>query len=87
MSIHPSLNTSKNDKKSRSVLKRTERIKKLVDEDKWEEGQNIFGLPKLKATKMKAIKKEKAAPAEAATPEAAETKESAPAAEKKPAKP
>ncbi len=79
MSIHPSLNISEKDKKTRSVLKRAERLKILMDKDEWEEGQNIFALPKIKILRIK-IKKEKAAPAAA---EAASEAEAAPAEEGK----
>ncbi|MFH1338679.1 MAG: small basic protein [Candidatus Omnitrophota bacterium] len=65
MSIHPSLNTSEKNKKVRSVLKRTERLKILMEKGEWEEGKSIFGLPKIKTARIK-IKKEKAAPAAAA---------------------
>ena len=83
MSIHPSLNISAKDKKTRSVLKRAERLKILIDKDEWKEGESIFALPKIKILKMIKIKKEKAAPAAAeATSEAA----AAPAEEGKEAK-
>ncbi|MBU0549827.1 MAG: small basic protein [Candidatus Omnitrophica bacterium] len=87
MSIHPSLSSSAKDKKSRSVLKRVERLKMLIEKGTWSEGKSIFGLPKIKTLKIKIIKKEKAAPAAAAAPgaEGAATKgatEVTPAAEK-----
>ena len=70
MSIHPSLSASAKAKKVRSVLKRAERLKILMDKDSWKEGQSIFALPKIKTMRIK-IKKEKAAPAAAeATAEA-----------------
>jgi small basic protein (TIGR04137 family) len=69
MSIHPSLSTSAKTKKSRSVLKRAERLKILMEKDSWKEGQSIFGLPKIKTIRIK-IKKEKAAAPAAATTEA-----------------
>jgi len=73
MSIHPSLSSSAKVKKSRSVLKRAERLKILMDKDSWKQGQSIFGLPKIKTIRIK-IKKEKAAaaPAEATTEATAE---------------
>jgi small basic protein (TIGR04137 family) len=71
MSIHPSLGLSDKDKKQRSVLKRAERIKMLIEKGKWKEGDNVYGLPKIKTVRIK-IKKEKAEKAEvAATAEAA----------------
>jgi hypothetical protein len=59
MSQHPSLRSSDNDKKNRSVLKRYERISLLKDKEKWKEDDSVFGLPKVKIIKFK-VKKEKA---------------------------
>ena len=58
MSIHPSLAISEKDKKQRSVLKRSERIRTMIDKGNWKEGDQVYGLPKLKAIRIK-IKKEK----------------------------
>lgn len=85
MSIHPSLSSSDKDKKQRSVLKRTERIRMMIEKGQWKEGNDVYGLPKIKTVRIK-IKKEKVekaaegatAEGAAATP-AAETKEQAPA--------
>jgi len=60
MSIHPSLKSTEKEKKQRSVLKRSERIKMMQEKGKWKEGDDVFGLPKIKTLKIK-IKKEKAA--------------------------
>ena len=97
MSIHPSLNISAKDKKTRSVLKRAERLKILIDKGSWQEGQSVFALPKIKTLKIK-IKKEKAAAPSAAAVEpsaaavgetaATEAKETkATSAKEKPSKP
>ena len=59
MSIHPSLAISEQDKKQRSVLKRTERIRLMQEKGTWKEGDNVYGLPKIKTLRIK-IKKEKA---------------------------
>ena len=75
MAQHPSLRSKEKGKQHRSVLKRYERVRDLKDKEKWQEGDSVFGLPKLKIIKFK-IKKEKAAPAE----EAATAAEGAPAA-------
>lgn len=87
MSIHPSLGLSEKDKKSRSVLKRTERLKIMAEKGKWKEGDAVYGLPKIKTVRIK-IKKEKAAEkvetaaaAEGATETTAQTKEQTPAKE------
>jgi small basic protein (TIGR04137 family) len=83
MSIHPSLRTSEKDKKQRSVLKRTERLKRMIEKKQWKQGDNIFGLPKLKTVRIK-IKKEKvekaAATGETAAAGATGTAAAAPAA-------
>lgn len=70
MSIHPSLSISDKDKKARSVLKRTERIRSMLEKGKWKEGDPVFGLPKIKTIRIK-IKKEKAEKAETTTAEGA----------------
>jgi len=76
MSQHPSLRSSDNDKKNRSVLKRYERINLLKDREKWREEDSVFGLPKVKIVKFK-VKKEKAV---AETPEDAAAAAATPAA-------
>jgi len=58
MSIHPSLSSSDKDKKARSVLKRSERLRTMLGKGQWKEGDNVFGLPKIKTIKIK-FKKEK----------------------------
>ncbi len=70
MAIHPSLSSSGKDKKARSVLKRTERLRIMMEKKAWKEGDDVFGLPKIKTVRIK-IKKEKKEAAAAATPEAA----------------
>jgi len=72
MSIHPSLAASDKDRKQRSVLKRSERIRSMAEKGQWKEGDAVFGLPKIKTIRIK-IKKEK-------TEKAAETTAAAPAA-------
>jgi len=70
MSIHPSLAISEKDKKPRSVLKRSERIRMMMEKGQWKEGDKVYGLPKIKTVRIK-IKKEKAEKVEAATVEGA----------------
>lgn len=60
MSIHPSLGVAAKGKQQKSVLKRAERIKHLMLKGLWKEDSKVFGLPKIKALRIK-IKKEKAA--------------------------
>jgi len=82
MSIHPSLRSSEKNRKQRSVLKRTERLRMMMEKGEWKEGDPVYGLPKIKTVRIK-IKKEKVAEkAEVAVVEgvaapaaAAETKE------------
>ena len=46
-------------RRSRNVLKRAERITRLEFEDRWEEGQSPFGLPKVRVIKTVVGKKKK----------------------------
>jgi small basic protein (TIGR04137 family) len=92
MSIHPSLASTDKDKKQRSVLKRAERLRQMMEKGQWKEGEDVYGLPKIKTVRIK-IKKEKAEKAEVTTAEgavapaaAAETKEQAAATTKAAAK-
>ena len=71
MSMHPSLKATEKGKKQKSVLKRIDRVKSMLDKEKWKEGDDFYHLPKLKIVRIK-IKKEKVEKAaEAGTPEAA----------------
>lgn len=58
MSIHPSLRSQNSSDALRSVLKRHERVRTLMDKGDWEEGRSMFGLPKLKQVKVKVQKAE-----------------------------
>jgi len=59
MSQHPSLKGGQVGSKFRSVLKRYEKIKELVEKEKWEEEKDsVYQLPKIKRIKFK-IKKTK----------------------------
>ena len=84
MSQHPSLREDSVGTKHRNVLKRFERIKKLQEQNKWQDRSSVLGLPKVKSMKIK-VKKTKEAPAAegaaAATPgtAAAPAKAAAPA--------
>jgi small basic protein (TIGR04137 family) len=70
MSLHPSLAISEADKKQRSVLKRSERLKNMLEKGHWKEGDKVVGLPKIKTIRIK-IKKEKVEKAAEAGAEAA----------------
>jgi len=60
MGLHPSLKRAEKLGGSRSVMKRTERIKWLKEKGKWNEDDPVLGLPKIRIVKLKALKKEKA---------------------------
>ena len=75
MSIHKSLNTGGGIESERSVLTRRERVDKLLEEGRLEEGDRPTGLPKVR-TKFKVLtKKQKKAAAAAEGAEAAESAE------------
>jgi len=70
MTQHSSLRGEGMGKRHRNVLKRYERVRKLKEGEKWEEGRSVFGLPKVKSIKVKVKKAktvEKAEEAAAAT--------------------
>ena len=81
MSIDKSLRRKNSLQRARSVLTRGERILKLREQEKWEDGRSPFGLPKVRVERMivRKAKKEKtaeagaegAAPAEGAAAAAA----------------
>jgi small basic protein (TIGR04137 family) len=85
MSIHKSLVSKSSLSRHRSVLTRAERVAKLLDEGKWQEGESVFGLPKVKVRRVKTGGKQKkakaqegeAAAAEGEAAEAAEAPEAA----------
>src|SRR5262245_50941644 len=97
MSIDKSLRRKNSLQRARSVLTRGERIKTLMESDRWQEGRSPFNLPKVRVIKIvtkKGKPKEKAAEGEgapaaegAAAPAAAEGKPEAKAAAKPAAKP
>jgi len=59
MSIDRSLKTSKGLTRHRNVLSRAERISKLSEEEKWEDSQSVFGLPKVANRNLRVGKKTK----------------------------
>lgn len=65
MTLHKSLKSANALKRARSVLSRAERLAILEDEGRWEEGQSVFGIPKVRSYVMKrrhkAAKKEEEA--------------------------
>ncbi len=65
MSQHPSLKIDSVGVKHRNVLKRSERVKKMQEENKWGDRETVFNLPKIKSMKIK-VKKVKEVAADAA---------------------
>lgn len=80
MSIDKSLRRKNTLQRTRSVMTRTERIAKMLDEDRWSLDKSPYGLPKTKVVKV-VLKKAKKTKEEAAAPGAAPA--AAPAAGKK----
>ena len=64
MSIDPSLKIKGALTRHRNVLTRAERIEKLIDEERWSEGDSLLGLQKVAHRKSHAGRKAKEAPAE-----------------------
>jgi small basic protein (TIGR04137 family) len=75
MSLDKSLRRKGGIVRSRNVLTRAERIKQLMQEERWKEGMSPFGLPKVRVIKLKkskrSAKEEKPAAAQTTTPAAA----------------
>ena len=75
MSIDRSLKSKDSLARHRNVLTRSERLDKLEEEERWNEGDSVLSLPKVLHRKAVVAKKVKAE-AEAAEGEAAATTES-----------
>jgi small basic protein (TIGR04137 family) len=71
MSVDRSLKIKGALTRHRNVLSRAERVKQLKEEEKWQEGGSVFGLPKVAHRKSHAGRKTKEAPAAEAAPELA----------------
>ena len=79
MSIDKSLKSKSALVRHRNILTRAERIAKLHDEGRWNEGESLFGLPKVAHRKSHAGKKKAEPKAAVAGGEmSAETKPEAP---------
>ena len=59
MTIDKSLKVRRGLIKNRSVLTRNERIARLVEADRWKEGDPVLGLPKVRVIKLSLKKKKK----------------------------
>ena len=75
MSIDKSLRRKGGMGRNRCVMKRSERILKMMEDGKWTEGQSPFGIPKTRVQKIiLKKKKEKVADGDAAAAPAADAK-------------
>jgi len=64
MTIDKSLKVKLGSIRSRNVLTRGERIAKLKEAERWNEGDSVIGLPKVRVFKLSLKKKKKAKAAE-----------------------
>ncbi len=85
MTMDKSLRVRKGSASTRGVLTRAERITKLKEQERWQDGRSPLGLPKVRVFKMAMKKKKKAKEdgADAAATPAASGKAAATAAKKK----
>jgi small basic protein (TIGR04137 family) len=75
MSIHKSLKLKNTLVRQRSVLTRWERITKLKEQERWNDGDSVLGLPKVRTKfKVRSRKNEKREEAEAKAGEDEEKK-------------
>ena len=75
MSMHKSLKSKNQHLRSRNVLSREERLERLAQQERWKEGDSVFGLPKVRVQviaprKRKAKEEEAAAEGEGVVEEA-----------------
>ena len=77
MTIDRSLRVRKGMLSNRNVLKRSERLEKLKETERWKEGDSVFGLPKVRIEKVALKRKKKAKKVEEETEEIAATLEAA----------
>ncbi len=61
MTIDKSLKISRGLIRNRSVLTRGERLQKLMESERWSEGDSPFGLPKVRVVRLAMKKKKKKA--------------------------
>ena len=59
MTIDKSLKIQAGGSKQRNVLTRAERLQKLIDNQRWQEGDPIYGMPKVRVQKISMKKKKK----------------------------
>jgi small basic protein (TIGR04137 family) len=87
MTIDKSLKVKVGSIRSRNVLTRGERIAKLKEAERWNEGDSVIGLPKVRVFKLSLKKKKKAKTAEEAAAAGGAATPAAPAAGDKKAAP
>ncbi len=66
MTIDKSLKIRAGGIKQRNVLTRAERLQKLIELDRWDDGDGILGMPKVRVQKISLKKKKKVKKDEAA---------------------
>jgi small basic protein (TIGR04137 family) len=71
MAIDKSLKVKAGAIQNRNVLTRAERIARLMEQERWREGDSVLGLPKVRVVKIAIKKKKKAKAEEGAEGEAA----------------
>ncbi len=69
MTIDKSLKVKSGSIRNRNVLTRAERIAKLKEIDRWQEGDSALGMPKVRVQKISLKKKKKVKKEEEATTE------------------
>ncbi len=71
MSLHKSLKSKNELARARNVLSRNERLAILKEKGRWQEGDSVYGLPKVRTrVKFKKKAKKEVKPEEEAAPEA-----------------
>ena len=75
MTIDRSLRVRKGMLSNRNVLNRAERLEKLKETERWQDGDSVFGLPKVRIEKVALKRKKKAKKIEDETDDVAATTE------------
>ena len=78
MTIDRSLRVRKGMLSNRNVLNRAERLEKLKETERWQDGDSVFGLPKVRIEKVALKRKKKAKKVEEETDDVAAVVEDAP---------
>ena len=64
MTIDKSLKIKAGAAKTRNVMTRAERLTKLIESERWSEGDKVYGMPKVRVQKISLKKKKKVKKAE-----------------------